>query len=625
MYSTVDAAAFGGPGGAFPAASQPGPTQPASDQSGPDTGLIRSLSAELRAASAPIETTFLTVGETLSQTLERMTAIGGRFSALSMLIDSEDGAEACRRLGTVRSVTDGLAGNLRQTLTDLTDLDGTGADMAALLATLAKIIGEITALAINAKVQSVQIRTGSDDFSVFNREIDRLHRLAEAATTQAIGRLADLRTTMSAAKDGASAFERDNRTRLDDVGSRLQASLDRLTAYRHTAQAASQRFAGRVEEIGRRIARCISDLQVGDFTCQRLAHIGVAMDVLALLADPPPASALARDLRWLAELELGRRQDLSAAICALEIRQCVEACADFGSQVASLKDNLEALARDADSIAQEARELFGAGGEIAAAGRPAGRSVLHDVAGDVDRALELLHHYRRSDDIIRRQVGEVSGGFVAMGRDVLAIRSIDTDMRLMGLNTTLKCARLGDAGRALGVVAQELRACSRRTEDMSKAITEAIHAATDRANGLDRRSGTNHRVAMELVDAMTGSMDCLKRLHADQMRSLSTMTGDCAEASKVLTGTVGRLGMELRLGGFTQRFVDRMQPYAGRGDIHAPGISDDLNRLFASLYTAERERNIHSDLFGGLQGGREQIGQGHTGQEQGGEIDEFFL
>ncbi|WP_148294205.1 hypothetical protein [Azospirillum sp. B506] len=172
--------------------------------SGPDAGLLQSLKSDLRDASAPIEAAFLAVGETLSRTLDRMAAIGERFRALSVLIDNEDGVDACGRLGRVREVTDGLAANLSQTLGDLTGLDGAGTDMAALLGTLSGIIGEITALAINAKVQSVQIRSGSDDFSVFNREIDRLHRLAEQATTQAVGHLAALQVAISAARDGAA-------------------------------------------------------------------------------------------------------------------------------------------------------------------------------------------------------------------------------------------------------------------------------------------------------------------------------------------------------------------------------------------------------------------------------------
>ncbi|WP_042694464.1 methyl-accepting chemotaxis protein [Azospirillum sp. B506] len=289
--------------------------------------------------------------------------------------------------------------------------------------------------------------------------------------------------------------------------------------------------------------------------------------------------------------------------------------------MASLKETLEALVRDADAIAREAMGLFGSGNAGFEAGsNPAkgeGGSILAIVATEVDRALELLQHYCRSDERLRERVVEVSHGFDAMGRDVLAIRSIDTDMRLMGLNTTLKCARLGSEGRGLGVVAQELRACSRRTEDVSKAIAEAIQAATRGASALDLRSGRDHRAARELADEMSGSMECLKRLHADQMRSLSALTGDCLEVSRLLTGTIDRLGIEQRLAAASLRFAHRMEAASRSGDIHAPGIAEDLHRLFATLYTADLERNTHAQLFGSAC--VQQSG------EQRDSIDDFFF
>lgn len=612
MDSILDTAAIGDLGHASTGAAP----------SGLGVTLVRSLKADLHDASALIEAAFLTVGETLTQTLDRMATIGERFRDLSVTIDSEDGVDASIRLGRVRSVTGELAANLERTLVDLTGLDESGADMAALLGHLSRIIGEITALAINAKVQSVQIRSSTDDFSVFNREIDRLHRLAEEATTQAIGQLAALRDAISAAKDGAAIFQRDNRARLEDVGRRLQDSLDKLTACRSTAQQAACRIVDRVGEVGRRIALCISELQVGDLTCQRLSHVGTALDVLALLADLSNPASLPQELRWLADLDERHRVDLSAAICALQVRQYEEANGDFSSQVVSLKANLEALVRDADAIAREAAALFGSergnlGRDHPGAAKTPGNSLLADVATDVDRALDLLQHYCRSDDALRKRVVEVSHGFDAMGQDVRAIRSIDTDMRLMGLNTTLKCTRLGPKGRGLGVVAQELRACSRRTEDVSKAITEAIQAATRRATALDQRSGTNHRAARELAEEMSSSMDCLNRLHVDQMRSLSVLTRDCLDVSMLLTGTIDRLAIERRLEVSTLRFVERVEPASKNGEIHAPGIADDLHRLFANLYTADRERKTHSQLFHGS--------CPDENHEQDGAMDDFFL
>lgn len=112
-------------------------------------------------------------------------------------------------------------------------------------------------------------------------------------------------------------------------------------------------------------------------------------------------------------------------------------------------------------------------------------------------------------------------------------------------------------------------------------------------------------------------MDCLNRLHADQMRSLSGLTGDCLEVSRLLTGTMERLAIERRLVAFARRFGERVEASLTLNRSPAPGIVEDLHRLFGNLYTAERERKTHSEFVGAdhLQ---------ETGDE-GGDGDEFFL
>lgn len=611
----------------------PGPRAAEGSAVVPDgtAGLLRELTVELRAASAPIEATFLGVGDALGRSLGLLDAIGDRFRALSTLIDSEDGSRAVDMLTGVCSGTDGLAGNARHTLDGLDGLEQAGTGMAGLFTSLSAIIGEITALAINAKVQSVQIRSTTDDFSVFNREIDRLHRLAEETTAKASSRLVTLRAAIATAKGSAAGFQHDNRAHLDDAGTRLRRSLDALVARRAAVREAACRFADRVGEIGRRIARCISDLQVGDVTSQRLAHIGDALEVLRILTGDTDPALLRGDRRWLATLEPRRRAELLVAICELQGRQCRDANRDFAQQVGSLAANLTGLLQDAGAIADEAQRLFGSGapsGTPSAAGRDgeAGPAFLQAVAAEVDRALQLLDRYCRADEVIRTQVVQVSDGFGAMRRDVAAIHSIDVDMRLMGLNTTLKCTRLGPAGRALGVVAQELRACSRRTEDVSEAIAQAIRSASEQAGDLDRRSADDHLAAAGLTERMTVSMDILRKLQADQERALQALIRDCATASGLLGTAMAPLGIGRRQEEFAERFAQRLALIAGslpaavQDAAQSADVAGDLHRLFGDTYTVDSERLIHGGIAPADGPDRNNAnGAGEAG------MDDFFL
>ena len=83
----------------------------------------------------------------------------------------------------------------------------------------------------------------------------------------------------------------------------------------------------------------------------------------------------------------------------------------------------------------------------------------------------------------------------ALERNISAIQSLESDIRLMGLNTTLRSGRLGNEGRALTVIAQELRTCSNLT------ATEADADLTFAVVG-DYASG--HEV--ELVQQLNGNL-----------------------------------------------------------------------------------------------------------------------
>lgn len=550
--------------------------------------LLRDVAAGLRGAAAPIEPTLMAVGAALGESLTLLEGIGDDFRRLSALTESQDGIGAVAALTQARQGTLGLTGNAQRTLTGLTALDAEGTAMAALLAALARVIGDITALATNAKVQAAQIRSTTDDFTVFTQEIDRLHRLANGTTQRAADRLSGLRAAIAAACAAAAGFHRDNRGDLDDIGTRLKASLDELTVRRNAARDAARRFAARAAEIGTRITRCILDLQVGDVTNQRVEHIGHALDLMRVMIGDAAPAAVPGDNAWLTVIEPARRPVLLAAVCDLQTRQCAEASRDFTAQMGSLKGNLAALAQDAEAIAAEARRMFGDA-------EASDRSFIHDVAAGVDRAILLLDRYCGADDAIRAQIVQVSEGFAAMTRDVAAIHSIDTDMRLMGLNTTLKCARLGEAGKALGVVAQELRACSRRTEDHSKAIGVAIGSAAAHATGLDEHSAANHRAATELASGMMGSMAALRKLEAEQQKALGTLTRACQQASARLDGAAARLVVDGELDSFGRSLAGRLAPLAGLvpGAARADGVEDELTHLFRDRYTADSERRVH--------------------------------
>ncbi len=556
---------------------------------------LRALSDGLARAAAPIEGAFAAVGGDLGNALTVIDGVGGDFQTLSAALDNPDGVSAVTTLTQARKDTMALAANTQAMMDLLTGLDQGSSALAQRLATLTSVIGEITALAINAKVQAAQIRAANVDFSVFSTEIDRLHGLANSTTQQASERLTGLRAAIATAHQTAARFQAENVRALDAIAAELNASLNDLSARRTAARAATRAFADRVADIRARTGHCIIGLQAGDMTRQRLEHIRHALDLLiGMLA--PASGGVAQGQDWLTALAEDRKAALLSAVCDLQARQFTRTRQDFSHQVQTLQDHLRALARDADAIASDARRLFHDDDDR-------DRSFVGAVAADVDRAIALLAQYREADSRIREQIVQVSDGFAAMRRNVTAITSIDADMRIMGLNTTFKCTRLGDAGKALGVVAQELRACSRRTEEASRSIAAAIGDATARAAALNTQSDRDHQTAAALTTGMSVSMTALKGLEQEQDRALSGLTAHCARAASLLRGCVDRLSLDTRLDTATAAVTDGLARMSALVPDHSATdhVREDVLRLLAGKYTMASERIVH-DLFAATDG-----------------------
>jgi len=63
---------------------------------------------------------------------------------------------------------------------------------------------------------------------------------------------------------------------------------------------------------------------------------------------------------------------------------------------------------------------------------------------------------------------------------VSRIQSISQMVRLISLNASVEAARAGDAGKAFGVIAHEVKALSEAIRDSAGKVTKTVHSLTDR-------------------------------------------------------------------------------------------------------------------------------------------------
>ncbi|CCG39941.1 hypothetical protein [Magnetospirillum molischianum] len=574
---------------------------------------LDTLNAELEQLAAPNEAAFITLGDALASARTTLSTGSVQFHALSEMLDSENGNRAERMIASAREDILSISTETREIASSLGQLDQRTGAVAKPLGTLAKIISEISALGINAKIHAAQVNAQGIDFTVFTKDIDRLQQLADDTIKRASGQLGSLSMAMASARLASDSFQRGDAVELESIGTRMGGQLAELAARRETVRRALPDIEKRTSVIAERVSRSISALQINDMTSQRFEHVRSALALMRGLTAPPSGT----ETDWLHDLNDERKQQILASVCSLQAQQMERAVADFSQAIRELKGNLTALGTEASTILTEAQSLFG--------GDSGDKSFIETVATDIERAAVLLDNYCQADERVRMLIHQVSEVFACIAKDLSALRSIDADLRIMGLNATLKCTRLGTSGHALGVVAQELRACSRRTEEISRLIAAAIDAATAEALALAERSEREHATAAALAGNIAESTRSMRTISGMVDKTLSDLMTACDRVSRLLGEATANFNLEHSLESGVGVLVGRLTDLghqAAPGGVDPAVVREDIQRMLGQHYTMSSERIIH-DIF--ADGEALSSPPPATGASAESDIDDFFF
>jgi hypothetical protein len=275
---------------------------------------------------------------------------------------------------------------------------------------------------------------------------------------------------------------------------------------------------------------------------------------------------------------------------------------------AQLHDTADQLDEEAVRIA---RQLRGLNAEAQALARDGGAAfgdtsgsylgLLQAEIGQTSGALTALH---AAFGAAEAGLSAVRGAVGELGTQVAALHHIEIDIRLLGLNTSLRAGRLGAAGRPLGVIAQALRDCGRQiaaAATTARGELDAILAQADTLAHASRRDATAG--VRGLIDTMAGTVARL--VEADQaiVAAQSALETDCGALAHTLGGALGEFRVGEQICAPLRRVAGEAGRWAGRADTAAPGPGpgpgrERLLEQIAASYTMSRERTIQARVAG---------------------------
>lgn len=546
----------------------------------------RGLARELLEASKPGERAFVMLGSHLSEALDIVQTLTDGLGGLSDLIGGASGSATVDGLDRAAKQVASLTTNLKRQgdcLARLTDVVQTGAsDIRRLLQT----VNEVGVLGTNAKIQLAHISGGNDDLAQFTSEILRLATMAKDGLNHLEHVHSGIRALIGQARASLTTFTLDHEQAVTEVGQRLHTSLELLDAQnRHNRDAVEKTFQ-HSKNIAEMTGRAVIALQINDSTRQRIEHVAQALEQTAdILSDPP---------REISMDDIPAR--IATMIYRLQSAQLGHTEEQFSAEFGQLTVSLDALARDSEKMVEEHMALDKSDG--------ADGSIFDQLETQLNEAAALYAKVNDARNGTHALIDAISDGVAQMTSSITAVHEIEADIRIMGLNATLRCSRLGKNGAALTIIAQALRQCANRTQEQAQSIgvnlQSLVREAELLASSVDGH--TEAHEAGDTIEAMTSALGAL----LDSRRSFETrrkeLLASAENVRETLAGAVSASDIKHELCraimGIKTRLDDLARTVTIPDGDERPLAAQALGLLNVP-YTMAVEREIHERFLHG--------------------------
>jgi hypothetical protein len=541
---------------------------------------LREISDRLGALGVLAERRFLEIGHSLEQAVGIVDRLATTFGTLFAELGSAELARARLDLGEAARRIGSLAEAQQQRVVTLEALAGTVGSMSGRIVGMRAVLREVDVLALNARLVAVGMGEAGAGFLIFASEIRRSATLARTKLDQLAQELAGADRDVRAARASTQGFAQRYAGALQTIPSDLRAGVASIEAHGKVAAGAVAAVGARSAKISRQVAGAIMALQLGDITRQRIEH---SQHACLLLLD-------------------GCEHDtvMPALVCRLIAAQLLDTADVLDREADQVVGQLQAMAQDAHEVAGLAEQAYGT------SNRQRG-SFLGEVESGVRRAQELFAARHAAHAEVQQRVATVSGAAQRLVGHIAAIRAMEADIRIMGLNTTLKCGRLGVIGRPLSAIAQALRDCGTRTATLAAAVLAELQQMLTTADLLTDGAGEHgETVASGVVRSMTEAVQRLNETGQRLANALAGLDADSDAVGALLVAAVERFTVRHEIGKVLRQAAADCLRLAELGDAadagDAAASTERILALIAGDYTMVREREVHA-RFAPLSGG----------------------
>ncbi|MBO9545845.1 hypothetical protein [Caulobacter sp.] len=544
------------------------------------------ISQRLESARQVVESRFLEAGDVLSRAVDGVSALIAGLDSMSGNLDaatvSSTTADLARAAESLKSLPDSL-GARRERVSELVKF---GDRLGACIEEMRQHLAYLRVFAINIKITSGGIAAAGPEFAIFAQEIYDCIDMGRTQLDAFAGELAGLDHTLRGALTHEHELARDCVALLPAVPDALTASAGAIAEHHTKIAQVAQSVASLARDVQKKVGSGLAALQIGDITRQRIEHVQAGLQYLDESAE-------------IAALDAEPRVRAHAFVHRLLGAQLVATAEDFHRDVTRIGQNVIGMAADATELLR-LRDL--------ASGQTDGKETnfLRNLEGNVGQALELV-----GDMTAGEQAAEdVSRSAAVSARDlserIAGIQNIRADVQMMALNTTLKCSRIGETGKPLGVIAIELRQHAIHLEKSAAHTTSALEGLFNAAEALGQREAAQEGEdgkAAAAANVLTDAVTRIGKAGDGVETALTAVARQGAEVVDMLRRASQRFDFHKQIGSVLDAAANQLLDMAGDDAIETGDIAGALRPLtdkLAKQYTMAQEREVHRALTEGL-------------------------
>jgi methyl-accepting chemotaxis protein len=592
----------GNPGAAglgTPPAAAPLPEPVLELQAGRIMADLKQTAAALTEVCARTESDFLGLGQALG-------TIHGDAQALTRHVM---GLLAADQEQSIQSAIEAIQADAAQALSELSrrraqlseDLAGLGtihADLASLHlhnGSFKQVAKNLKMVGLNTSIESARSELAKANFQALAVEITELAQTVYGVAGNIRDDAGEAQKTMDTIQAEIGSRMRHLDGLIGTAQSTVNTSLSEVDKFTRLTMTVLDGIGLKAKEIGDQVGRLVVGIQIHDNITQRVAHIRQAMEeavdlihTSTIIPLPPAAlNAIYGKVYGINRIQITHLQTILDDVTDTR-NKCVRA--------------LEALAAAVLSVAQpEGLDLSDSVG-----GRSARNGHNYHPVAVLQRALgQLLSLFDEGNLHLQRlqAARELTARTIAeMDRHIEKVREINFEIRLKALNAVVKSTHLGDTGKAIEAIVNEMKALAEQSNATIQSVTGIMEEISSASQNMDRQGRSEE----------AGSDSAGERLRAgiDRFTEASThfkAQSQCAldmgrHLQEKIDQTRHRIDFFDRLLEVSQRHFagltrmkQQLQPFAEA--VNDEWMAEEKNIL--ARYTMQRERDAHLQAFHG--------------------------